>query len=216
MMDRQCLRPEDLAGIQSLPDDDARKVHLTQCPRCRAFVRRYADFMDPVPLPAEADAGRASVDLKRRLDEAIPELHADDHGSRPQWWRRHSRSLLAFAAAVVCCVGILSVRQRILTTEAGPATPVVVRGDSSTLPAFQVRPGQDGPRLAWQRPAEADAVVVVLLDSTLQEIGRIPVAEGDAWTLSASHRLAAAARYARVIFMQADDMLASTRTLTLP
>jgi hypothetical protein len=219
MMVDRCLPAEDLADILALPDDDERRRHVDDCPRCRTLARRYRDFLSPAPLPPEADAEAASRALRDRLVTALPELapslEAEDATSdrrvhidwRPT--RRSWRPFVAVAAVLVCCLGLLSIRDQLL--EPAPE-PGIMRGDDLGPAALVIDGTAAGFDLSWGLPDGTDQVEIVLIDAALVEIERIGVGPVN------QHRLATvpdAARYVRVDFVSTGDVVATTRTLPL-
>jgi len=225
-MDVGCLPPEELEAIGTLPADDPRRRHLEHCPRCRTLARRYRQFVDPAPLPAAAGGAAAGRELSRRLHLAIPELapvgEANHRGrdtadpGRSHIWRRPARPLLAIAAVLVCCLGLLALRHQLSEPQTrGPAdAPVLLRGDPNAPPLLTVTREPAGVRLAWQTPAGTDKAVVVLLDERFQETARLTAGAGGALVLAAGQ--IGAARYARVLFEDRGDVVAMTRTVALP
>ncbi|HOX25643.1 MAG TPA: hypothetical protein PLL30_11260 [Candidatus Krumholzibacteria bacterium] len=227
MTDHRCLPPEELETIAALAPGDHRRAHLEHCPRCRNLVRLYQDFVSPPPLPPEAQAAEAGRELRRRLAAALPGLslvagegRGGQNGGAPdraRFWRRSARPLIALAAVFVCCLGLFALRQQLLepADRVPGSAPALLRGaaePSSTTLAVGRSP--DGVRLSWQRPADADRTVVVLLDEAWQEVARVVAADGDTYLLSAAET--ARARYARVLFEDRGDVVATTRTVVLP
>ena len=232
MMVDQCLQIEDLAEILTLPQDDERRRHLADCPRCRTLARRYRDFLTPAPLPPEADAEAASRALRERLTTALPELvpaleNEDRRSDRPVpartrqiGWRpdrKLLRPLMAVAAVLVASVGLLTVRHQLLEPDAGRGFDVpVLRGEVLASAALAITDiGSDsarGYRLSWGQPADTDAAELVLIDANLGEIARIDLGTTGAFDLS---QPPADARYARIEFLFAGDVVSSTRTIPL-
>lgn len=232
MMVDRCLQIEDLAEILTLPQDDERRRHLDDCPRCRTLARRYRDFLTPAPLPPEADAEAASRALRERLTIALPELvpalesedqqvnqpvaaHNRQLGWRPA--RNMVRPLIAVAAVLVCCVGLLTVRHQLLEPRAergfdGP----VLRGENLAPATLVVTPiasdMAQGLRLSWGQPADTDAAELVLIDANLGEITRIDIGTTGSFDLS---QPPTNAWYARVEFLLVGDVVSSTRTIPL-
>ena len=221
-MDR-CLRPEDLGSDLSL--DDLGRRHIEDCPRCRLLLRQYEDFLATDILPAEADAGSASQELSRRLAAAIPTLTLVDeagNGSRPsprshderarRRLPRSGRPLLAMAAILVCCLGLLTIRHRLLAPEPTlTGNQPVLRGDQDG----GVRLMLIDDILVWQAPSAIDQTVVVLFDASLEELARIPVTGAEELSLI-GHPQRAAIAYARVLFLQAGDEVEKSQMLMLP
>ena len=219
MMVNRCLSPESLAEIATLSPKDPRRRHLDECPRCGTLARRYRDFLDPAPLPPEADAEAASRILRQRLSTALPELapalEADDRNqtTTPRARNRFVRPLMAVAAVLVCGVGLLGIRNQ-LTQPGGDGPPQrsVIRGNDLSPTALDLVVQETGLDLAWNQPADTDASETVFFDSNLTQIERL-----DSGTAGHFHLadLPAGTRYVRIEFLQAGDVVASTRTLPL-
>ena len=223
-MDR-CLSPEDLAEVATLPEDHPRQRHLTRCARCRTLARRFRDFLDPAPLPPEADAEAASCMLRQRLAGALPPLAPalEGEGSTaaaaepPVRGARRlpvGRSLLALAAVLVACIGLMTARNQLTQPDTTPSMERrQLRGDELRPQVLELSAAAGGLDLAWSQPAGTDASQAVFLDASLGEIARRPVG------ISGDHRIAslpAGARYLRVEFLQRGDVVATTRTLPIP
>jgi hypothetical protein len=174
----------------------------------------------------------ASRALRERLTIALPELapalESEDQrvgppvsarnrqiGWRPA--RNMARPLIAVAAVLVCCVGLLTVRHQFLepSAEHGFDGPVL-RGENLAPATFVVTPiASDltqGFQLTWGQPADTDATELVLIDANLGEIARLDIGTTGSFDLS---QPPADARYARVEFLFAGDVMSSTRTIPL-
>jgi hypothetical protein len=229
MMVPRCLELEDIADLASLPEDDPRRRHVAECPRCRTLARRFRDFLAPAPLPPEADAEAAGRMLRRRLSTALPELapalEADDRAAhdraataRPGRGDRRglpvARPLLAVAAVLVACLGLLAVRNQ-LTQPDAPASleRSILRGEDLRPAALELAATGQGLDLLWGQPADTDASQAVFFDGNLDEIARFPVGTDGAHHLS---RVPTGARFVRIEFLQLGDVVIRTRTMTLP
>ena len=231
-MVNRCQPVENLAEILTLPSDDERRRHLEECPRCRTLARRFRDFLSPAPLPPEADAEAASRALRERLTTALPELvpaleSEDQRQEQPvtahtrQWgWRpsrKSMRPLMAVAAVLVCCVGLLTVRHQLMepgangNLEHGSDVPVL-RGENLAPASLVVADMAQGFKLSWGQPTDTDAAELVLIDANLGEIARLDIGTSGTFDLA---RPPADARYARVEFLLAGDVVSSTRTIPL-
>jgi len=232
MMVDRCLQIEDLAEILTLPQDDERRRHLNDCPRCRTLARRYRDFLTPAPLPPEADAVAASRALRDRLTIALPELapalESEDQrvgqpvsaGKRRVGWRpdrKLAQPIIAVAAVLICCVGLLTARHQLLEPRADRAFDgPVLRGENLAPATFVVTNISSdmarGFQLSWGQPADTDATELVLIDANLGEIARIDIGTTGSFDLS---QPPAKARYARIEFLFVGDVVSSTRTIPL-
>ncbi len=219
MMVQRCVNPEDIAEIVTLTSDDPRRQHLDQCPRCGTLARRFRDFLDPAPLPPEADAEAAGRMLRQRLTIALPELapalEADDRlETTPPRARFHfNRPLLAVAAVLVCCLGLLGIRNQLVQPPTdGALERSVLRGADLSPTALEVVKADAGLELTWGQPAGTDASETVFFDGNLSQIERLDTGTTGTYELA---RVPDGARYIRVEFLQAGDVIASTRTVPL-
>jgi hypothetical protein len=92
-MTEPCHTLEELAAVAELPPGDPRRAHLDACPRCRASLRSYREFMEPAELPAEARSQWARERLAATLEREVagsgaePGLEFAGAGAAPSWER---------------------------------------------------------------------------------------------------------------------------------
>ena len=219
-MVERCFDAEDLAEIVTLPTTDPRRRHADECPRCRTLARRFRDFLDPAPLPPEADAEAAGRMLRQRLTTALPELapalQTDSRVSvAPRRQRvRFARPLLAAAAVLVCCLGLLGIRNQLTQPAADRSLErSVLRGEDFSPTALGVVAQGGGLELTWGQPADTDASEAVFFDGNLDELATVPLDTSGSLVLA---QIPEGARYIRIEFLSGGDVVASTRTVPVP
>lgn len=202
-----CPKPSELPILLALPAADPRRRHLADCPRCRALGLAYAEFLEPAagddPQLDEADArlaGRLQAVVGRNRSAARP------------WYRgggdAAGRILLAAAAVLVLCAGIIAVRETILAIDAHPPAGRGAwrgAGADSTNAHWQRSDGDW--RLSWDRE-RFDRPVLQYLDRDLRELMRLPLA-ADLEAPSAP----ADAVHLRLLFVAAGDTVARSALL---
>ncbi len=69
-MSGQCIQIEDLARVAELPPDDPARLHLTDCPRCRARLAAFGDFISSESNMDQVDGveGIAAGDVNKAID----------------------------------------------------------------------------------------------------------------------------------------------------
>jgi hypothetical protein len=185
MTTTSCLTAEELPGVLALPPDHPRRRHLLSCPHCRALHHAYGEFLDPAD-PDDPDLDEADARLDRRLHAALAAP------ARRRFDRPHA--MLAAAAVLVLCAGILGVREAVLLRQARlPEGTGQVRG----LEGARWELTANGWRLAWS-PAQAGWPVVQVLDGELRELARRPLPSGPV-------DLPAEAVHLRLLFVAAGD-----------
>jgi hypothetical protein len=60
-MMQRCFQADELGDLLELTEDDSRQKHLDACPRCRALLAEYKEFLEP---SGEELAGAPGADLK--------------------------------------------------------------------------------------------------------------------------------------------------------
>jgi len=214
-MDDRCHFIEDLPQIMNLPEGDTGRQHLDQCPRCQTLARQFDAFMHPGPLPTAADLAGAGSELNRRLEDEL-NLSMSPVTTRPSknhsFWRLapgQGRPLLAMAAVLVICVGLLTIRhQMVEESPRGDSEVTILRGQAS-LTLAQV----EGNNLVWTLPEQSDEATVVLYNASLQEIAKI--AAPMTTTLDLTTISHPETRYVRVLFLSGGDIVKQSSIITL-
>jgi hypothetical protein len=200
-MSTACFRPEDLDALRSLKPEDPRLRHLQECPRCRWLLASYEEFITPgVPRDpselAEAEAALSAL-LRAEAAGARPpsplgqsEERREGPGSggapaRPRPWgssrwssfRLGWRPLAGLAGAALVTVAVLHLAPGLIRPDR--SEPLTPRGLESPLAGeMVVRPAQvraDGAlEFHWRAQPEADQYQVLLYNSSLEEIARLP------------------------------------------
>lgn len=215
----------DLAAQLDRMVAEQKQWRRSDNPADRVLGRRYEDFMNPAPLPDEADSSWAGDELDRRLKALTPlastisgnpdrvrQSSPKSRRSPFQRWIPQRRPFLAVAAVVVLAVGMLSLRSQLL--DPASQDQPILRGRVVPSQILDVSPVQDGVALAWHRPVSADRSVIVLFDDTFVEIARIEA--GNLSTMTLAPEVVATARYARVEFIADGDVIQTTRIHPLP
>lgn len=213
-MDDRCHPLEDLPQIMNLPEGDPRRQHLDRCPRCQTLARQFDAFMHPGPMPTAADLDGAGVELNQRLEAELDLSMSPVTRRSPNhsFWRLapgQGRPLLAMAAVLVICVGLLTIRHQMVgTTPRGDSEVTILRGPASLILA-QI----ENNNLIWTLPEQADEATVVLYNASLQEIAKI--AAPMTTTLDLTTISHPETRYVRVLFMSRGDIIKQSSIITL-
>jgi hypothetical protein len=182
MHDEPCPPLEELEAVLRLPPADPRRRHVEDCPRCRARVLTFLEFIEPpgdVPLAVLHEA-------ESRLDGMLKRELALEGGRRTgasgSFPRRHagwppSRFVFPWAAAAFAVVAlVLAVRALRPRGEA----PVLLRGSTEHVapgagaaPALRSALTPAGLELSWSAVPGADAYEVRIYSPTLEEIARL-------------------------------------------
>lgn len=233
MTDR-CLGDEELAGLEGLPADDPRSRHVEACPRCRARLRSYREFMAEAEPPASPREYAARAAVSAALDREI--LGAEPRGAsaprrthRRAWWNSSPffaprwapvlRPALAAAAVVLVAFGVMQLARQ--PGEGGPSG--VLRGrsadGSAAVTAARVVLPDGRTAVSWKRLPGADGYQVVLFGADLVELGRVEVADDSLMVLTAGRLPAAANREpalsCRVVAQRGGDEIARSNLVPL-
>ena len=179
-MTEKCIDIEKIAEILALPDDDPRRRHLEECPRCSSILLSFQAFLEAEGVPgsdaADAEA-RLSAFIRANIEKATPDTSMTQPApERPGFLSEFIQGLFrrpvwVAAVLVIVAAGMLWWQpwvqdQPVLrgTTPAGTGSPL-------DLKVPQVL--EDGSlRLAWIPLDGADAYEVRLYDEGLSEIAR--------------------------------------------
>jgi hypothetical protein len=178
----RCLAAEEIAEVLSLGAGHPRRRHLDECPRCRALVTAYHDFLEPAAVPEGARPAEAGTWLSEELARAIGSSSPPARPARGQSLLQRVGDFFAApalrpvwaAAAVVVVAGVV-----LTTLQLRPEGEPVLRGERPA--ALALEPAQPGPaaslRLRWQPLEGADSYQVRVYSTGLEELARLePVA----------------------------------------
>jgi hypothetical protein len=190
-LNHQCVNVEELEAVRALPAGDSRRLDVETCPRCRAMLNAYVEFLEDRSIPAGVDHERAAMRLAQAFERALLEslatpLERSTHANarRPErvptaraWWMPllGARAGWAVAAVLVIALGFYAgARWRAPMTGAEDvlrATPDSLMSAQRRVPLLQEpRPTPSGIELHWTTVAGADAYRVVFLNADLEEI----------------------------------------------
>jgi hypothetical protein len=179
----QCVDEQALGEVLALPQDDPRRRHLADCPRCRALVLSYQQFLDPT-VEESASYGTAEHDQlsgfrHRMLGLAPAEARApmaepaQNGADRRSWGERlFGPSLRPVWAIVAIAIafGVMKISPRPEHTTPEPPT---LRGAAPHELAVHPPVFADSAvTLAWASNPEADAYQLRFFSIALTEIGR--------------------------------------------
>ena len=187
----ECIAEESLGELLSLPDTDPRRAHLESCPRCRALVVGYRQFLEPLEAAAHSygtpeethlnafrerlagAAGTGAADSAEKAGQASPSTARGGGTNSESWWSRLFAPPLRPAwglVVIAIAFGGLWMGPRM----GGQKTEPVLRGGGPVVLAIgeAVALPDGGIRLAWQPHPEADRYEVRFYSAALAEIGR--------------------------------------------
>ena len=171
-----CFAPEDVAAVLAAPDDDPRRAHARDCPKCGALLAAYRLY-EAMPAPADAaEVAAAEARLQAFIAREIggsdtareprPTPRLADRRPRVRWFQ----PALAFAAIAIVAVAMLWPRSTV-----GPPH-VTLRGAPATAPPVALR----GPRVAagrftahWAAVAGAEKYEVRFYGTDLAHLGAL-------------------------------------------
>ena len=201
-MTETCPGAAELPRILTLPPDHPLRSHLERCPRCRALHHCYAEFMTPC-CAKDQDLEDADSRLAARLQDMLETHRGDDRPKRHGRFFTPRGSMLAAAAVLAICAGIVAIREAALQRDAQlPPGVGLVRSRSADSTDTRWIPAAEGWSLSWN-PAIAGQPVLILLDDDLAELARAPIADG----LEPAD-LPSSAAHLRLFFVVAGDTVA--------
>ena len=193
-MTNHCVDVEQIEGLLALSDDDPRRRHLDECPRCKAVLTSYLAFIE-ANTAAGADPDAAEARLAGYLETVTgfsPSRRAETVAGNDGFVSKLTRALFlrpawAAAALVVVAAGILwwspwSQPERVLRD-----TPQGVPGAGIPLDlhAPQIQPG-NFILLTWEPLEGAEEYQVRLYGEDLAEIVRFQPTEAPSLSLDRS------------------------------
>jgi hypothetical protein len=222
MSGHDCIPVEQLAEVAALPANDARRRDAVECPRCRARLAAFSEFVAPTAVPAEArveDADARLVEaLAREMGGALQSSRPAPAPTRraPRRFAFAPRFAWAAAAAVVVIAGAwLALPRR--------GVPVL-RGRAGGVRVEALAPERSGKALvlAWKPFAGAEGYAVRFVSLDLTGLADVPAIDPSRLTLSAGALPAGLPEGARVLWqvvaIRHGDSLATSplQPVTLP
>ncbi len=212
-MRTDCIKPENLARVLTLPEHDPQRQHLASCLHCRAMAHAYEEFLDADGVRPGFDLDAADAELVERLASII-DGPADAEPAavlRPRFGVR--RGWLAAAAVLLVCAGLFLARDAVLLRNAQlPEGGGAVRGDDKDPTALAWAAVEDGWRLTWS--AETPGMPsLVFLDADLEELSRRALAVGDHGIAAAALQRPEAATYLQLVFIEEGDVVARSAVI---
>jgi hypothetical protein len=194
-MDANCPPIEMFEDLLMGDPDDPRRMHMNDCPRCRARMTAFATFMQIDPLPE----GARLEEARRHLTASIRDVAARRSPSRKAWtpfsWFRISGPIWKPAlglASILLIVGIFLQVGPDRRIETGPvlrdAAPVAPPG----VPLVSGASAGGGVQLRWRAVPSAEGYRVHIYGSDLVELSVLELRADTSITLSPD-RLAALA-----------------------
>ncbi len=184
-MKQGCYSSGDLPAILRLPPEAAERVHLETCPRCRALLLSYEEFMLDSSLPEGANLQDAEAKLHAALRESMARASgrpARSSSTMPAGWIRiftrtigRPSVLIPAGATILVAVGLFSGvldlpsrtgpdRLRGSSTSNGAETPVAIRPLEPQVYA------EDGIELRWRAAPEASSYQIVVFGADLHDL----------------------------------------------
>lgn len=176
-----CPPVDVLVDLLDLPADDRRRRHLDTCPRCRARLLDYEDFVAGGEPLSDSELAQALVRLDASLREA-----AGDPGPTPALPRREARAGLALAALLLLAVAVAPLLRDAFDRGASGELRLRGQGAPSALELQPARWTADGALvLSWAPLSGADAYAVRLLGAGLNPLDTREVGAETSLTLDA-------------------------------
>lgn len=163
-MTQPCIKIEELARILELDLKDPQRIHLEECPRCRALLKEFEGFM-------EAPHGAGMKDADFRLNAFIDkEIGAPK--SKPFYKGAAFRVFLGAAALVFAYFAIHS----FLDTNPPDTDGIVLREPNTQVKVKLLDPVKTTDqrvKLGWEKLDGAEAYVLKLYSKDLEELTRL-------------------------------------------
>lgn len=170
-MTQRCFQAEELSDILDLEEADPRRRHLDECPRCRALLSEYRDFLKP---PQEMP-GTNLEDAGSRLREVLEREIREGEPSSPVKRIIESRTFrMVMAVAATICVIIIAYSFK--EDRPPESDGIVLReepgaGREDEIALRPVQPLSEGAvKLSWRTAAGADAFKVYFFSAELEEL----------------------------------------------
>jgi len=180
-----CVAEETLHEVLALPESDPRRSHLESCPRCRALVLSYRQFVAPDAQESTSYGTEEATRLDDFRGRLMSGTAAGAGAAAPQgggapggsWWSRLFAPALRPVwglAALAIVLGGLWLGPRI----GGPrgSEPVLRGGTQAALALGEVEHLADGSvRLMWQPHPEAEHYELRFYSASLEPIAGRPM-----------------------------------------
>jgi len=167
-VDQRCLLIEELEQLSRLRDDDPRRRHVEDCPRCAARLSSLRLFLDPLDPAAGADPEAAEAHLRAALRRSVRPRRAG-RILPPAW-------VLAAAAAALLLLWIGLPRPGF---DSRPSERLRGEAIAPTSPGTATWDADGTLQLRWPPLDDARGAAVVLTDLDLAELARIPLTRPD-------------------------------------
>lgn len=185
-----CIPPDEIPEILRRPSGSPEREHLEDCPRCRAVMMAYLEFVEDRSIPPGADLEDAESSLRTAFLASLSPTAStarDDGGAMPVVdrprrhppWSRGLRGIWILAPAIVMLAVGLYVGLRPLDRDSGPDR---LRGIAPAAPGrgmqtiLLLEPGlrsADGVELRWRSVPAASSYEVVLFGADLADLARL-------------------------------------------
>lgn len=184
--DPTCVSPDQLEEIVRLGAEHPLSRHLGDCPRCRALVRSFKEFLDPTDIPRAAKLAEADQRLAQALEQAtgvhtgVPRPESSQRSSwRRSPWKDPLTRFLSPSYRPLLVGGSLALVLAVLLLGRGdqtaPENPVL-RGLAQEQFHWITGPAEvasDGSiSVSWPAHPQAERYRVLFLDAGLGELLR--------------------------------------------
>ena len=191
-MNDRCFPLEELKSLIDLSPDDPRRLHLAECPLCRARLAAYRTFIEEGPPLAGSEPERADAELSAYIEKMV---HSDTEARARGGFlarfrrRRISKRMLmpGLAAAAVAIVVLIIALSPFPGGDRRQLSPL--RGWGSREAELEAGPAtlrEGAVRFEWKSNPEADRYEVQLFDASLREIARFDAGRATSLTVQTS------------------------------
>lgn len=170
-MTQRCFQAEELSELLDLEEADPRRRHLDECPRCRALLAEYRDFLKPPSEISGTNLDEAGSRLRGALKREIYEGEAASPVKRVVESRTF-RVLMALAATICVILIAYSFKEDRPPESDG----IVLReepgaGRERKIELLPIQPLREGAvKLSWRAAEGADAFKVYFFSGELEEL----------------------------------------------
>jgi len=164
-----CIASGEWGDVESWPDGDPRRQHLSNCARCQAELMSYREFLQTGDRPAGARPQEAATVLRAALRR---EWSAQRHAAPRR--RGTPRRWQLWAVAAVAALVLVAVRVPWRNGESlGPLRSGRTGQLSDAIELSAVQWVGAELELAWSGVVDADRYTVSIFDPQLRQLGRI-------------------------------------------